>query len=264
MAKQILFDEEARRRMYQGVKQLADAVKVTLGPKGRNVVLEKKFGSPTITKDGVTVAKEIELEDPYMNLGAQLVKEVAETMADAGVSEQEAQGGSKPLGVGQLHDSPDAGGLGAGNCAIDRSLTVAALIRSDAGAFRLRNFTLLCIAQEFLSNLLEVRHGGTDEDRPGEVGRFQDVMAAGRRQGSPDESYGGEFIEGTQFSHRIQEQNARKLELGLRPVLSGAEGPELRAEVQGDPQGPDFLGNGFKAFGMARSQDHPQPGEFGS
>src|SRR3989338_7501541 len=82
MAKQILFDEEARRRMYQGVKQLADAVKVTLGPKGRNVVLEKKFGSPTITKDGVTVAKEIELEDPYMNLGAQLVKEVAEKTSD--------------------------------------------------------------------------------------------------------------------------------------------------------------------------------------
>src|SRR3990167_4903626 len=82
MAKQILFDEEARRRMYQGVKQLADAVKVTLGPKGRNVVLEKKFGSPTITKDGVTVAKEIDLEDPYENLGAQLVKEAAEKTSD--------------------------------------------------------------------------------------------------------------------------------------------------------------------------------------
>jgi len=82
MAKQLLFDEDARRRMYHGVHQLADAVKVTLGPKGRNVVLEKKFGSPTITKDGVTVAKEIELEDPYENLGAQLVKEVAEKTSD--------------------------------------------------------------------------------------------------------------------------------------------------------------------------------------
>ncbi|PIQ84082.1 MAG: chaperonin GroEL [Candidatus Omnitrophica bacterium CG11_big_fil_rev_8_21_14_0_20_63_9] len=82
MAKQLLFDEDARRRMYHGVKQLADAVKVTLGPKGRNVVLEKKFGSPTITKDGVTVAKEIDLEDPYENLGAQLVKEVAEKTSD--------------------------------------------------------------------------------------------------------------------------------------------------------------------------------------
>src|SRR3989338_2626201 len=82
MAKQLLFDEDARRRMYQGVKQLAQAVKVTLGPKGRNVVLEKKFGSPTITKDWVTVAKEIDLEDPYENLGAQLVKEVAEKTSD--------------------------------------------------------------------------------------------------------------------------------------------------------------------------------------
>jgi len=82
MAKQLLFEENARRRMYQGVRQLAEAVKVTLGPKGRNVVLEKKFGSPTITKDGVTVAKEIDLEDPYENLGAQLVKEVAEKTSD--------------------------------------------------------------------------------------------------------------------------------------------------------------------------------------
>jgi chaperonin GroEL len=82
MAKQLLFNEEARRRMYQGVHQLADAVKVTLGPKGRNVVIEKKFGSPTITKDGVSVAKEIDLEDPYENLGAQLVKEVAEKTSD--------------------------------------------------------------------------------------------------------------------------------------------------------------------------------------
>jgi len=82
MAKQMLFDEDARRRMYHGVRQLAEAVKVTLGPKGRNVVLEKKFGSPTITKDGVTVAKEIDLEDPYENLGAQLVKEVAEKTSD--------------------------------------------------------------------------------------------------------------------------------------------------------------------------------------
>jgi chaperonin GroEL len=82
MAKQLLFDEDARRRMYRGVRQLTDAVKVTLGPKGRNVVIEKKFGSPTITKDGVTVAKEVDLEDPYENLGAQLVKEVAEKTSD--------------------------------------------------------------------------------------------------------------------------------------------------------------------------------------
>ena len=77
MAKQIVFREEARRALEQGVNALANAVKVTLGPKGRNVVLEKKFGSPTITNDGVTIAREIELEDPLENIGAQLVKEVA-------------------------------------------------------------------------------------------------------------------------------------------------------------------------------------------
>src|SRR5207342_3643836 len=82
MAKQIFFDIEARNRMKKGVDTLANAVKVTLGPKGRNVVIEKKFGAPQITKDGVTVAKEIELEDPIENMGAQMVKEVASKTAD--------------------------------------------------------------------------------------------------------------------------------------------------------------------------------------
>ena len=77
MAKQIIFGEEARRSLERGINALADTVKITLGPKGRNVVLDKKFGAPLITNDGVTIAKEIELEDPYENMGAQLVKEVA-------------------------------------------------------------------------------------------------------------------------------------------------------------------------------------------
>ena len=77
MAKMIKFSEEARKSMQVGVDTLADTVKVTLGPKGRNVVLDKKFGAPLITNDGVTIAREIELEDPYENMGAQLVKEVA-------------------------------------------------------------------------------------------------------------------------------------------------------------------------------------------
>ena len=77
MAKQMLFDEEARRALSRGVDSLANAVKITLGPKGRNVVLDKKFGAPTITNDGVTIARDIDLEDPFENMGAQLVKEVA-------------------------------------------------------------------------------------------------------------------------------------------------------------------------------------------
>ncbi len=83
MSKKILFDTEARDKIKKGVDTLADAVKVTLGPKGRNVILDKKFGSPSITKDGVTVAKEIELKDPMENMGAQLVKEVASKTADS-------------------------------------------------------------------------------------------------------------------------------------------------------------------------------------
>jgi len=82
MAKQILFDEPARKKALKGVTTLADAVSVTLGPKGRNVLIDKKFGSPTVTKDGVTVAKEIELQDPYENMGAQMVREVASKTSD--------------------------------------------------------------------------------------------------------------------------------------------------------------------------------------
>ncbi|HMY11090.1 MAG TPA: TCP-1/cpn60 chaperonin family protein, partial [Turneriella sp.] len=77
MAKILEYDEVARAKLMAGINKLANAVKVTLGPRGRNVVIDKKFGAPTITKDGVTVAKEIELEDPYENMGAQLVKEVS-------------------------------------------------------------------------------------------------------------------------------------------------------------------------------------------
>jgi len=82
MAKQILHGEDSRQAILRGVNTLANAVKVTLGPKGRNVVIEKKFGSPTITKDGVTVAKEIELQDTLENMGAQMVREVASKTSD--------------------------------------------------------------------------------------------------------------------------------------------------------------------------------------
>lgn len=77
MAKQIAYGEEARKSLMRGIDQLADTVKITLGPKGRNVVLDKKYGAPLITNDGVTIAKEIELDDPFENMGAQLVKEVS-------------------------------------------------------------------------------------------------------------------------------------------------------------------------------------------
>src|SRR5205809_4416647 len=82
MAKQIIYGEHSRQAVLRGINQLADAVQVTLGPKGRNVILDRKFGSPTITKDGVTVAKEIDLKDPVENMGAQMVREVASKTSD--------------------------------------------------------------------------------------------------------------------------------------------------------------------------------------
>src|SRR2546426_9238390 len=95
-AKQLEFNVEARAGLKRGVDQLADAVKVTLGPKGRNVVIDKKFGNPTITKDGVTVAKEIELEDAVENMGAQMVKEVATKTSDVA-----GDGTTTPTGLAQ-------------------------------------------------------------------------------------------------------------------------------------------------------------------
>ena len=88
MAKQIIYGEDARRALERGVNTLADTVKITLGPKGRNVVLGKKFGSPVITNDGVTIAKEIELKDAFENMGAQLVREVATKIGRASCRER--------------------------------------------------------------------------------------------------------------------------------------------------------------------------------
>ena len=91
MAKEIKYNAEARELLKEGVDALADAVKVTLGPKGRNVIIDRKFGTPHITKDGVTVAKEVELEEPFANMGAQIVKEVASKTNDDAVSTRPSQ-----------------------------------------------------------------------------------------------------------------------------------------------------------------------------
>ena len=98
MAKQLIFDETARRSLKRGIDRLADAVKVTIGPKGRNVVLDKKFGSPTITNDGVTIARDIELDDPFENMGAQLLKEVATKTDDVA-----GDGTTTAVVLGQAH-----------------------------------------------------------------------------------------------------------------------------------------------------------------
>src|SRR2546423_13221093 len=97
-AKELVYDEVARRALERGVNKLADTVKVTLGPRGRNVVIEKKFGSPSIVSDGVTIAKEISVEDPFENMGAQLVREVASKTNDVAGGGTAAATGVGPAG----------------------------------------------------------------------------------------------------------------------------------------------------------------------
>jgi len=119
MAKQLLFDEAARHAMKAGVDALADAVKITLGPKGRNVILEKKFGSPTITNDGVTIAKDVELEDPFENIGAQLAREIASKTNDiAGDGTTTAT----VLGQGIVHEGLKNVAAGANPMALKRGI----------------------------------------------------------------------------------------------------------------------------------------------
>src|SRR6266566_773747 len=127
-AKMLEFDEEARRALERGVNRLADAVKVTLGPRGRNVVIDKKWGAPTITNDGVTVAREIELTDPYENLGAQLAKEVATKTNDvAGDGTTTAT----VLAQAMVHEGLRRVAAGANPAALKRGIDAAAAAVSD-------------------------------------------------------------------------------------------------------------------------------------
>src|ERR1041385_8103385 len=128
MAKTIAYDEEARRGLERGLNSLADAVKVTLGPKGRNVVLEKKWGAPTITNDGVSIAKEIELEDPWEKIGAELVKEVAKKTDDvAGDGTTTAT----VLAQALVHEGLRAVAAGANPIALKRGIEAAVEAVSD-------------------------------------------------------------------------------------------------------------------------------------
>src|SRR6266581_351429 len=129
MAKSLEFDEDARHALERGVNRLADAVKVTLGPKGRYVVLSKKWGAPTITNDGVTVAREVELDDPFENLGAQLAKEVATKTNDiAGDGTTTAT----VLAQAMVHEGLRAVAAGANPLSLKRGIEAAAEAVSDA------------------------------------------------------------------------------------------------------------------------------------
>ena len=123
MAKQLLFEEDARHALMRGIDALADAVKITLGPKGRNVVLDKKFGAPTITNDGVTIAKDIELDEPFENIGAQLAKEIASKTNDiAGDGTTTAT----VLGQAIVHEGLKNVAAGANPMALKRGIEKAA------------------------------------------------------------------------------------------------------------------------------------------
>src|SRR4051794_4320150 len=131
MAKLLKFDEDARRALEAGVNKLANSVKVTLGPRGRNVVIEKKFGAPTITNDGVSIAREVELDDPFENMGAQLVKEVATKTNDiAGDGTTTAT----VLAQALVHEGMRNVAAGAGPMSLKRGIDKAVAAAVDAVA----------------------------------------------------------------------------------------------------------------------------------
>jgi chaperonin GroEL len=159
MPKILEFDEDARRALERGVDKLADAVKVTLGPRGRNVVLDKKWGAPTITNDVVTVAKEVELENPYENLGAQLAKEVATKTNDvAGDGTTTAT----VLAQAMVHHGLRSVAAGANPMDLKRGIDAAAAVVSDK---------LLKVARE-VEEQTEIAHVATISAQDGKIGEL--------------------------------------------------------------------------------------------
>jgi chaperonin GroEL len=193
MAKMLEFDEEARRALERGVNRLADAVKVTLGPRGRNVVIDKKWGAPTITNDGVTVAREVELEDPYENLGAQLAKEVATKTNDvAGDGTTTAT----VLAQAMVHDGRRSVTAGANPIALKRGIDAAAAAVSD----------LLIESAREVEEQEEIAHVATVSAQDGKIGELiAEAFAKVGKDGvitveeSPTMGLELEFTEGMQF-----------------------------------------------------------------
>ena len=193
MAKMLEFDEEARRALERGVDRLADAVKVTLGPRGRNVVIDKKWGAPTITNDGVTVAREVELEDPNENLGAQLAKEVATKTNDiAGDGTTTAT----VLAQAMVHEGRRSVSAGANPIALKRGMDAAASAVSD----------LLLKAAREVSDRQEIAHVATVSAQDAQIGdviaeAFDKVGKDGviTVEESPTMGLELEFTEGMQF-----------------------------------------------------------------
>ncbi len=194
MAKQLLFDEAARHALKNGVDALADAVKITLGPKGRNVVLEKKFGSPTITNDGVTIAKDIELEDPFENIGAQLAKEIASKTNDiAGDGTTTAT----VLGQGIVHEGLKNVAAGANPMALKRGIEKGA----DALLEAIKKNAIPVTTREQMAQVAAI--SANNDNEIGEL--IADVMEKVGKDGviTVEESKGiqteTEYVEGMNF-----------------------------------------------------------------
>ncbi len=194
MAKQLLFDEAARHALKNGIDALADAVKITLGPKGRNVVLEKKFGSPTITNDGVTIAKDIELEDPFENIGAQLAKEIASKTNDiAGDGTTTAT----ILGQAIVHEGLKNVAAGASPMALKRGIEKAA----EAAVKHIKSNAIKVTSAAQMAQVAAI--SANNDEEIGEL--IADVMEKVGKDGviTVEESKGieteTEFVEGMNF-----------------------------------------------------------------
>jgi chaperonin GroEL len=194
MAKQLLFDEAARHALKNGIDALADAVKITLGPKGRNVVLEKKFGSPTITNDGVTIAKDVEIEDPFENIGAQLAKEIASKTNDiAGDGTTTAT----VLGQAIVHEGLKNVAAGASPMAIKRGIEKA----SEAVLAAIKKNAVPVTARDQMSQVAAI--SANNDPQIGEL--IADVMEKVGKDGviTVEESKGinteTEYVEGMNF-----------------------------------------------------------------
>jgi hypothetical protein len=247
-AKQIVYSENSRQAILRGVNQLADAVKVTLGPKGRNVVLEKKFGGPTITKDGVTVAKEIELKDPLENMGAQLVREVASKTSDIA-----GDGTTTATILAQIiyREGVKSVAAGANPMALKRGIEKAV----DVVVEEVKKFSKPVsgdmIAQVgTISANGDVTIGNTIADAMKKVGKDGVITVEESRTMQTELA----TVEGMQFDPRLS--------FALLHQRSGSHGVRARRSLHPDPrkedqqhEGPAARSGADRAFGQAAAGD---------
>ena len=247
MAKQIVFGEQARQRIIEGVNQLANAVKVTLGPKGRNVVLDKKFGSPTITKDGVTVAKEIELKDPLENMGAQMVREVASKTSDIA-----GDGTTTATVLAQAIYREGAKNVAAGANPMDIKRGIELAVEAVVGALRT------------MSNPVSGRHGRAGRDDLGKqrLDDWQDHRHGDGqgRQGRRHHGRGSEDA-GDLAGHRRGHAVRPRLSLAVFRHGSRAHGSGVRESGHPDSRKEDQFDEGPAAAARAGRRVEPSPAD---